>query len=364
MAAVRSWTKRPISSRRLGDPVAGERGQGHDGGAGLAVLAERDAVLVEEAAQVVEDEVGRLAGQPVGLVEDDEGDLGVSGERAQVALVEGGVGVLLRVDDPDHRVDQRQHPVHLVAVLGGRRVVVGQVDQDEPLERLVERGGPRVRPAPQPPGDGEAVQQAGGPVGPAARDGLGGGGAAQSGVGDRGPGERVEQGRLPAAGGSGDGDDRVPRGEALPGGGLVQHASRLGEGVPVEPGAGEADELAQGVEPGRQRPAGGDVRLDLRLHVVLGGRAGGGSPGLAGLARSRAPGDEPVVPAPVRAPVRLRRAVSVVLVLVRDGGHRCHLSFCSTDSAAISSAWGSGATSSTSRGARRRSRSPPRTWSR
>ncbi len=156
------------------------------------MLAERDAVLVEEAAQVVEDEVGRLAGQPVGLVEDDEGDLGVAGERAQIAFVEGGVGVLLRIDDPDHRVHQGQDPVHLCAVLGGGRVVVGQVDQDEPLQRLVGGGGPGVRPAAQPAGDGQAVQQPGGPVGPAARDGLGGGGAAQSGVGDRGPGQRVE----------------------------------------------------------------------------------------------------------------------------------------------------------------------------
>lgn len=162
----------------FGHPVAGERGQGHDGGAGFAVLAERDAVLVEEAAQIVEDEVGGLAGQPVGLVEDDEGDLRVSGERAQIALVERRVGVLLRVDDPDHRVDQGQDPVHLVAVFGGGRVVVGQIDQDEPLERLVEGGGPGVGPAPQPAGDGEPVQQSGGSVGPAARDGLGGGGLA------------------------------------------------------------------------------------------------------------------------------------------------------------------------------------------
>ncbi len=284
----------------------------------------------------------------------------MAGERAQIAFVEGGVGVLLRIDDPDHRVHQGQDPVHLCAVLGGGRVVVGQVDQDEPLQRLVGGGGPGVRPAAQPAGDGQAVQQPGGPVGPAARDGLGGGGAAQSGVGDRGPGQRVEQGRLAAAGGARHGDDRVPGGEPLPGRRLVQDAARLGEGVAVEPGAGESDEFAQGVEPGGQRPVGGCVRLDLRVRLVVGGRAGDGFGGPAGRGGRRAPGDEPVVPPPVRLP----RAAVVALVLVRDGSHRCHLSFCSTESAAISSAWGSGAVSSASSGARRRSRSPPRTWSR
>ncbi|CAO0833430.1 hypothetical protein SMICM17S_10541 [Streptomyces microflavus] len=240
------------------------------------MLAERHAVLVQEPAKVVEHEVGGLAGQPVDLVEDDEGDLRVPGQGAQIALVQGGVGVLLRVDDPDHRVDQRQHPVHLVPVGCRGGVVVRQVDQDEPLERLVEGGGSGVRPAAQPAGDREAVEQAGGPVGPAARDGLGGGGAAQPGVGDLRPGQGVEQGRLAAPGGPRDGDDRVPGGEPLPGGGLVQYASGLGEGVPVEPGAGEADEFAQGVEPGRQGAVGGPVRLDLRPYVVLVGRGADG----------------------------------------------------------------------------------------
>ncbi len=64
-------------------------------------------------------------GQPVDLVEDDEGDLRVARHRPQIALVEHGVGVLLRVHDPDDGVDERQDAVHLLAVLHGRRVVVG-----------------------------------------------------------------------------------------------------------------------------------------------------------------------------------------------------------------------------------------------
>lgn len=116
------------------DAVAGEGGEGEDGGTGFAVLAEGDAVLVEEAAQVVEDLVGGVLREPVDLVEDDEGDLGVPGHRAQVPLVEEGVAVLLRVDDPDHGVHVGEDAVDLGAVLGGGRVVVGQVDEDQAVE--------------------------------------------------------------------------------------------------------------------------------------------------------------------------------------------------------------------------------------
>lgn len=59
----------------------------------------------------------------------------MAGHRPQIALVEYGVGVLLRVDDPDDGVDQRQDAVHLFAVLHGGRVVVGQVDQDQSAQR-------------------------------------------------------------------------------------------------------------------------------------------------------------------------------------------------------------------------------------
>ncbi len=135
------------------------------------MFAQRHAVLVEEPAQIVQDLVGGLAGQPVDLVEDHEGDLRVSGEGPQIALVQGGVGVLLRVHHPDHRVDERQHPVHLVAVSSRSRVVVGQVDQDEALERLVCRRAAGLGPAPEPSGDREPVQQPRGAVRPRAGEG-------------------------------------------------------------------------------------------------------------------------------------------------------------------------------------------------
>lgn len=159
------------------------------------------------------------------------------GQRSQIALVEGRVGVLLGVDDPDHRVDQRQHPVHLVPVAGRRRVVVGQVDEDEALERRVGLGAAaRLRPAPQPSRDREPVQEPGGPVGPAAGDRRRGRRPPQPGVGDLCAREGVEQGGLPAAGRPCDGDDGVPGGETLTGRGLVEHPAGLGEGLAVQPG--------------------------------------------------------------------------------------------------------------------------------
>lgn len=174
----------------------------------------------------------------------------MSGERPQIAFVEGRVGVLLRVDHPDHRVDQGQHPVHLFTVAGRRRVVVGQVHQDETLECLVHGRTALHRPAPEPSRDGQPVEQPRRAVGPTAGDGRRGGRPAQPGVGDLDARQRVEQGGLPAAGGPRDGDDRVPRREPLAGRRLVEHAPRLGEGAPVQPGAGEPHQLAQRVQPG------------------------------------------------------------------------------------------------------------------
>jgi hypothetical protein len=45
-------------------------------------------------------------------------------ERPQVALVQHRVGVLLRLDDPEHEVGEGDHPVRLDAVLGLDRVEI------------------------------------------------------------------------------------------------------------------------------------------------------------------------------------------------------------------------------------------------
>jgi hypothetical protein len=129
---------------QLADALLGERGGGHHGGSGLAVLSERHPVLVQEAPQVFQDRVDGVASEPVGLVEHHERHLRVPRQTPQIALVQDGVRVLLRVDDPHHRVDKFQHPVDLFAVAGGDRVVVRQVDQHHPAECVVARAVPRV----------------------------------------------------------------------------------------------------------------------------------------------------------------------------------------------------------------------------
>ncbi len=274
------------------DAVPGERGQREHGRARFAVLAERDPVLVEQPPQVVEDLVGGLPGQPVDLVEDDEGDLRVSRHGPQIALVQHGVGVLLRVDDPDDGVDERQDAVHLFAVLDGRGVVVGQVDQDEPAQLRLGLRALQRAPS-QPPRDAEPVDEARRAVAPTARDGRGGGRPAYPGLRNGHSGERVEELRLAAAGGARDGDDGVLSGEPAPRGGLVEDLARLGERPAVEPGAGEPDQFTQRVEAGPQRTVvrerghhGRPAVHDCLLH----------GPGLSLRRGGHAPRDQPVVP--------------------------------------------------------------------
>ena len=54
-----------------------------------------------------------------------------AGEGLEEAVVDGGVGVLLRVEDPHHHVGELDEPVDLEVVghLGG--VVVGEVEQHD-----------------------------------------------------------------------------------------------------------------------------------------------------------------------------------------------------------------------------------------
>ena len=56
----------------------------------------------------------------------------------EIALVHGGVGVLLRVEHPHQQIDHRDQQVHLQAVVELDGVVVGKVEQDEPGERPID----------------------------------------------------------------------------------------------------------------------------------------------------------------------------------------------------------------------------------
>ena len=78
-----------------------------------------------------------VRGKQVHLVEDDHRDGRVSRQRPQIALMEDGIGVLLRVEDPDEQVDHLHQPVHLSAMRLLGRVVVWQVQQHQAVERVV-----------------------------------------------------------------------------------------------------------------------------------------------------------------------------------------------------------------------------------
>ena len=144
-------------------------------------------------------QASRSAGvEAVGLVEHDEHRLAVAGERPQVVLVQRGVRVLLRVHDPHHEVGERDHAVHLEAVLAHDRVEVGQVEQHEPVELLAAMRWRRG-----------TSSQSSSASSDRAPDGRARGRRrrpAVAGRGELGAGEGVEQRRLPRAGRAGQGD--------------------------------------------------------------------------------------------------------------------------------------------------------------
>ena len=77
-----------------------------------------------------------LVGEPIDLVEHHRHHRAVAGQTTQVSVMQGGIGVLLRVDDPHHEIDHRDETVNLqlVRYLGG--IVIGKIEQDEPVERV------------------------------------------------------------------------------------------------------------------------------------------------------------------------------------------------------------------------------------
>ena len=87
-----------------------------------------EAVLLEQGSDVVEQARQPALRKGVHLVDQDEHVLLASAEPAQVAVVKGGIGVLLRIDDPHEDIGQRHEPVHLQRVLCRHRVVVGHVE--------------------------------------------------------------------------------------------------------------------------------------------------------------------------------------------------------------------------------------------
>ena len=109
-------------------PFAGPRGHG-DHRYGTQTL---DA---QQAAQVGQAPLAGRGREAVDLVEHDDRHGGVPGQGDEVAVVQGGVGVLLRVEHPDEQVDALHQPVRLEPVRDLHGVDVRQVEEHQPLER-------------------------------------------------------------------------------------------------------------------------------------------------------------------------------------------------------------------------------------
>jgi hypothetical protein len=114
------------------EPLAGARRDGQHGDAGRQ---QRPQVVARR---------GRSATQQVDLVEHDEHRRGVAGERAQVALVQRRVGVLLGIGDPHQEVDEADEPVDLEPVRDLDRVEVREVEQDQAVGRTGREGVARA----------------------------------------------------------------------------------------------------------------------------------------------------------------------------------------------------------------------------
>ena len=214
-------------------------------------------------------------GQPVHLVEDDEGDLRVPGQRPQIALVQHGVRVLLRVDHPDHRVDERQHAGP--PARGARTAA-------ESWSGRSTRTSPRSAPAPsalcsgrapQPARDAEPVEEARRAVGPAAGDGRGGGRPAYARSRRwRTPASALKSCRLAAAGGARRWRRRCAREESRcraaassstrPASARVRCRAGSGRAPPARAARRAATRRAAGVrQGGHLRPAGREVAASV-----------------------------------------------------------------------------------------------------
>ena len=113
-------------------PLPRARGDGEDRHLAQVRAAKQPAQVVARGA--------RAPAEQIDLVEDDEHRRSVPRERAQIAFVQSGVGVLLRVHDPDEQVDHLDEPVHFRAMGGLDGVEVREVEQDEAVGRAgVER---------------------------------------------------------------------------------------------------------------------------------------------------------------------------------------------------------------------------------
>ena len=98
-------------------------------------------VGLEQAAHVGQHRLAPAGRHLVDVVEHDQHHVVVPGQGRQEATVDRRVGVLLRVEHPHHHVGHRDQPVDLEVVVDLGGVVVGQVEQHQPVEPLVLAAG-------------------------------------------------------------------------------------------------------------------------------------------------------------------------------------------------------------------------------
>ena len=219
------------------DALAGQRARGED-------REPRQAVGSEQPAEVRD--AGGAPGrvQSVGLVEHHEHHVAVLGERSQVVLVQHAVRVLLRVDDPDHQVGERDDPLDLGAVRQLHRVEVRQVQQDEPAGLAVAAVAARDR---------EPVEQLVADVAPDGRGRRAGRRAAVARGREVGARQRIEDRRLAGARRAGERDHRRLDAEPEPPPGARDDRVRRVDESVVEPPARERRGLGERGEPRVER---------------------------------------------------------------------------------------------------------------
>ena len=201
-------------------------------------------------------EAGPLLGgaQTVDLVENHQHDRPVLGERGQVLLVQQRIGVLDRVGDPDDDVHQADEAVDLDTVLGDHRVVVGQVEQHEPVQR-VRRVVQRALPGhPSTCRHGQPVEQrVGVHAAPDARQRDRRRRTSHPGLGQVEPGEGVEQRRLARAGRPGQRDHGEVEPEARALAGARLHRLDVGHRLGADEAAQQHRGLGQRLQSSVQR---------------------------------------------------------------------------------------------------------------
>ncbi len=90
------------------------------------------------------------------MIQDDHHHVRMLSERLEITIMDGRIGVLLRIDDPDQHVHQLHQPIYLQAMVQLGGVMIRQVQQYQPVQGRIRLRIGRQR---VPSRDLEPVQQ-------------------------------------------------------------------------------------------------------------------------------------------------------------------------------------------------------------